>query len=119
MSEAERGEAPSQSVAKSKESATATDKQGRLITVNRLGALQFYRLTKIMGISAANPATMDMATLVASVTRINADPVAFPATERDIEFLIQQLDFDGIAAVGEALHKLSEQDGAEIETAKN
>ena len=84
------------------------DARGRLIVVNRLNALQYYRLTKAMGAAAANPAAMDMATLASSVRRIDTLDIAIPANEREVEFLIQQLDFDGIAAAGEALKKFSD-----------
>jgi hypothetical protein len=109
-------ETPSQVVG-SKETASHTDARGRLITVNRLNALQFYRLTKAMGVNANNPATMDLAVIASSVKKIDATDIAMPSTEREVEFLIQQLDFDGIAAAGEALKNLS-ADG-NLDAAKN
>lgn len=102
------------------ETARAMDKRGRLITVKRLNALQYYRLSKALGASGAtNPTTMDLATLVCAVSKIDAEDIAFPATERDIEFLIQRLDFDGIAAVGEALKTLNSDPDTEVDSAKN
>lgn len=102
-----------------KDTASFTDTKGRLITVRRLNALQVYRLTKALGASASNPATADMATLACTVCRINTQDIAFPLTEKDVEYLIQQLDFEGIAAAAEALKLLNENDLAEIEAAKN
>lgn len=111
-------ETATEAMAKMADTAMHTDARGRVITVKRLNALQFYRLTKAMGQAASNEASMDLAILASSVTRINATNFAPPATERDVEYLIQQLDFDGIAAAGEALKTLSEDQGA-IEAAKN
>jgi YD repeat-containing protein len=112
-------ETPTETLAKMIDTASEYDARGRLITVNRLNALQFYRLTKAMGVTASNPASMDLAILASSVKKIDATDIAMPLTEREVEFLIQQLDFDGIAAAGEALKKLSADPEAEIEAAKN
>lgn len=112
-------ETPSQTLAKA-ETAQAMDARGRLITVKRLNALQYYRLSRALGSgSAANPATMDLAMLVCTVCRIDVDDISFPASERDVEFLIQKLDFDGIAAVSDALKKLNADADSEVDAAKN
>lgn len=103
------------------ETAQATDAKGRIITVGRLNALQYYRLTKALGAAANNRATMELAVLVAHVRKIDQLDVAIPASERDVEFLMQQLDFDGLAAAGEAMEHLGESNSAEDkdEVAKN
>ena len=114
-------ETPSETVAKTALStASHLDARGRLITVNRLNALQFYRMTKTMGgTNSINAATMDLAVIASSVKKIDATDIAFPGTEREVEFLIQQLDFDGLAAAGEALKKLSINPEDGTEAAKN
>jgi hypothetical protein len=115
-----KSETPTETIAQIADSASHLDAKGRLITVNRLNALQFYRLTKVMGANSANAATMDLAIIASSVKKIDATLVSMPASEREVEFLIQQLDFDGIAAAGEALKKLSGDAGdSEIDIAKN
>lgn len=96
-----------------------SDARGRVITVRKMNALQVYRLTKVLGQHAANQATLDMATLASTVCRIDTQDIAFPASDKDIEFVIQQLDFDGIAAAAEAMKKLSASDEEILETAKN
>lgn len=103
------------------ETASATDAKGRIITVGHLNALQYYRLTKALGATANNPASMDLAVIVASVRKIDQLDVAIPATEREVEFLMQQLDFDGLSAAGEALKQLGEkaQPQDQEEVAKN
>jgi hypothetical protein len=111
-------ETPTETVAKT-DTASHLDAKGRLITVNRLNALQFYRLAKAMAENSTNPAAMDLAIIVSSVKKIDATDIAMPSTEREVEFLIQQLDFDGIAAAGEALKKLGKTDIADIDAAKN
>jgi hypothetical protein len=111
-------ETPSQIVS-AQDTASHSDAKGRVISVKRLNALQFYRLTKVMGASSSNAAAMDMAMIASSVRKIDATPVAMPTTEREVEFLIQQLDFDGIAGAAEALGKLVAKDDEAIEAAKN
>lgn len=101
------------------ETASHTDARGRLITVRKLNALNFYNLTKALGHFSSNAATMDMAMIVATVSAINTTKFPVPATEQDIKLLIQELDFDGIAAAGEALKKLAPDPEAEKEVAKN
>lgn len=118
MSKAKSEQTPSEVVAATVQTASHIDAKGRRITVKRLNALQLYRLAKLPGASS-NPAAQDMATIVCTVTKIDAEPVAFPTNERDVEFLIQRLDFEGIAAAAEALKKLSEGDDAEMDAAKN
>lgn len=112
---------PSASLAKTVETASATDARGRNITVGRLNALQYYRLTKALGATASNPATMDLAVIASSVRKIDNLDLAIPATEREVEFLMQQLDFDGLAAAGEAMKALGDKIKPEeqVEVAKN
>lgn len=98
--------------------ASATDEKGRVITVNKLNALQFYRLTKALGQTASNATTMDLAVLVSSVKEIDGESVDFPGSELQVEALIQRLDFVGLTAVAEALKSLSDSDDG-VEAAKN
>jgi hypothetical protein len=108
------GETPSEIVAGSaNDTATAVDAKGRAITVKRLNALQYYRLTKAMGPTATNAATMDLAVIASSVQSIDDDTVLPPGTELQVEHLMQRLDFHGLSAAGEALKKLSEADDNE------
>lgn len=111
-------ETPTETIAKI-DTASHLDARNRLITVNRLNALQFYRLTKVMTENSSNKAAMDLAIIASSVKKIDATDIAMPSTEREVEFLIQQLDFDGLAAAGEALKKLGETEAGDIDAAKN
>jgi hypothetical protein len=119
MPKGKNTETPTETIAKIADTASHLDAKGRLITVNRLNALQFYRLAKAMAENSTNPAAMDLAIIVSSVKKIDATDIAMPSTEREVEFLIQQLDFDGIAAAGEALKKLGKTDSEDIDAAKN
>ena len=114
---------PSQEIAKAaKKEASATDARGRLIAVSPLDALQYYNLIKVLGQTAQNKAALDLAMMAATVRAIDTTKFGPPSSEKDIQFVIQTLDFDGIAAAGEALKTLtpSEEDQeAEIEAAKN
>lgn len=117
MSE-DKQDTPTQAVARA-ETAFAIDSKGRRIEVKRLNALQFYQLAKVLGESSGISLPMDMATIACTVVAINTDKFAFPANERDIQLVIQTLDFHGLAAAGEAMAKLAEGADAEIIAAKN
>ena len=117
MREEEAPETPSQTIVNAVETRFHVDAKGRRIEVRQLNALQVYRLNKVLGAAANNAAAADMATLACTVIKIDAQPVAMPATEREVEFLIKQLGFEGFA---EALKKFAPVDEeAELETAKN
>jgi hypothetical protein len=120
---------------KAKENATTTaqamkddgtvnvlDAKGRRIFVKQLNALDYYNVSKALGaVAASNPATLDMAMIACTVRKIDTTPYPLPTSERDIQFLIQTLDFDGLAAVGEAMKLLSADDklAKDKEDAKN
>jgi hypothetical protein len=112
-------EAPSALISATRDKVLITDARGRVISVGRLNALQYYRLTKAMGATGNNPATMDLAVIASSVRRIDTTDIAMPHTEREVEFLLQQLDFDGLAAAGEGLKQLSAKGDDGTEAAKN
>lgn len=104
------GDAPTptqQMVASKATQATRRDARGRMITVKRLTLLDFYRLTKLLGEHSATPTTMDLASVAASVVEIDGEVVFFPTGERELEYLMQRLDFDGLTAVSEALKSLT------------
>lgn len=107
-------------VLKNTDRQTAVDARGRVIAVERLNALSYYRLTKLLGASANNNATLDIAVIAAAVRRIDTLDLAMPTKESDLHYVIQTLDFDGLGAAGEALKKFAATgDDDEIETAKN
>jgi hypothetical protein len=100
--------------------ATATDARGRLIAVRKLSALQYFNLVKVMGPDASNGAALDLAMIASSVCRIDIMDIAFPRKDSDVNFLIQTLDFDGLAAASEALKKLAADNAAAgTDVAKN
>jgi hypothetical protein len=76
-------------------------------------------LTRAMGEAANNAALMDMAVTAAAVRRIDTTDFAMPATEADVRFLMQALDFDGLKAAGEGLRQLHGKADDGTEAAKN
>lgn len=87
-----------------------SDRQGRLLTLRRMGALDRLRLFKAIGpVLAQNPPYLGMAMLASSVTAIDDVPVPAPATEAQIEALISRLGDLGIAAVADRLRPEVEQ----------
>ena len=98
---------PSQQIVNTaRKTAEAIDKKGRVIEVQVLRALDLYRLTKIMGVSSQNETTMNLAMTARSVVAIDGVQISAPSAESEIEAIIQQLDFDGLQAAGEALKAL-------------
>lgn len=86
----------------------ALDAKGRRIFVKPLNALDYYNVSKALGaIAASNPATLDMAMIACTVRQIDTTKYPLPTSERDVQLLIQQLDFEGLVAVSEALKQLS------------
>jgi len=80
------------------------DRRGRRLSLRRLGALDKLRLFKAAGpVLAQNPPWLGMALLACSVVALDDVPVPAPASEGQIEALVQLLGDDGIAAVAEAL----------------
>jgi hypothetical protein len=96
-----------------------TDARGRIIAVHKLTALNYYQLTRAMGESANSAALMDLAVTAAPVRRIDTTDLAMPSSERDVEFAMQLLDFDGIKAAGEGLRQLHPKTDEGTDTAKN
>jgi hypothetical protein len=96
-----------------------TDARGRVIAVRKVTLINFYNLNKAMKDDATNPTLMDMAVTAAAVSRIDTTDFAFPATEADVRFLMQQLDFDGLKAAGEGLRQLHAKADDGTEAAKN
>ena len=93
----------------SEEKATVTvaDKRGRQIEVRKLKPLDILRLTEMVGAdNALNQPYLGYATLVASVVAIDGNPTPPLSSKRTLEAQIQQLDEDGLNAVGEAFKKL-------------
>jgi hypothetical protein len=82
----------------------ATDAAGRVLTIRRPDALDRLRLFKALGASLSlNTPYLGMALLAFSVTAIDGVPVPPPVTEDQLEWLVQRLGDDGIAAAADAL----------------
>lgn len=96
-----------------------TDARGRVIAVHKLSLLNYYHLNQAMGESANNAALMNMAVVAAAVRKIDTTDFAFPRNERDVELLMQLLDFDGLKAAGEGLIQLNPAKDDGTEAAKN
>jgi hypothetical protein len=105
-------ETPSQTVVRSgNEIARKADGNGRMIGVRRLKALQLFKLTELLGEGANVAATLNMAMMACSVVEIGGDAIAFPTSKRELEFLLQQLDFEGLNAATEAAAQFSVPEG--------
>jgi hypothetical protein len=98
---------------------TVVDTRGRVIVVRKLNLLNYYLVARAMAEAAANPFLMDMATTASSVRRINTTDFAMPVSESDVRLLMQELDFDGLAAAGEGLRQLHAKVDEGTDTAKN
>jgi hypothetical protein len=91
-------------------SRTATDRNGRRLLLRRLTALDTLRLFKAAGpVLAQNEPWLSMAGLAFSVLEIDGVPVPTPATEANIESVIERLGDAGLAAVADTLKDEPEQ----------
>jgi hypothetical protein len=83
---------------------TATDAEGRMLSIRRPDALDRLRLFKALGAQLSmNTPYLGMALLAASVTAIAGVPVPPPVTEEQLESLVRRLGDAGIGAVAAAL----------------
>jgi hypothetical protein len=96
---------PSQSIVQAAAgTTTATDRNGRRLLLRRLTALDTLRLFKAAGpVLAQNEPWLSMAGLAFSVLEIDGLPIPAPATESQIENVIERLGDAGLAAVADTL----------------
>ena len=107
-------------VAQANAAIQVSDREGRLLTLRRMGALDRLRLFKAIGpVLAQNPPYLGMAMLASSVTAIDDVPVPAPATEAQIEALISRVGDSGIAAVADGLRPEIEQNADDEELPGN
>ena len=89
-----------QVVARANAEDAITDSRGRKIKLRNPGVLAQYRLVKMIGAEAArNEVYVNMLIPMLWVSEIDGEAVAAPASEREIEALIQRLGEEGIAAI--------------------
>jgi hypothetical protein len=82
----------------------AIDRMGRRLLLRRMTALDTLRLFKAAGPNLAqNGPWLSLAGLAFSVVEIEGVPVPAPATEAQIESLIDRLGDDGLAAIADVL----------------
>lgn len=91
-------------VAEANAALCVTDRDGRLIELRRVTALDRLRLFRAVGPMANNAHYLGMAMLACAVTAVDGVPVPFPASEQMIEAAVHRLGDAGIEAVGQALH---------------
>ena len=96
---------PSQAVISAATRATTTvDSKGRRLTLRQLTALDTLRLFKAAGpVLAQNEPWLSMAGMAFAVLEIDGIPVPTPATEGQIEALIDRLGDEGLAAIADVM----------------
>jgi hypothetical protein len=78
------------------------DARNRAIVIKKLTALERMRLFACAGPELSkNEQWIGLAALAASVVELEGEPVPKPNNRREIEFLVERLDDDGLTAVGE------------------
>jgi hypothetical protein len=88
---------------------TTVDKAGRRLVLRRLTALDTLRLFKAAGpVLAQNEPWLSMAGLAYSVMEVDGVPVPSPATEPQIEGLIDRLGDEGLAAIADTMKDVQE-----------
>ena len=99
------------------------DARKRKIGIRKVNMSMRRRLFKALSAeNQAKPQYLGIAMLAICVTEIDGDPVSFPTTELQVDFLIDRLEDDGIAAVALGLQKhfgIGKTDEELAEEAKN
>lgn len=105
MSGSAGGLSPSQRiVAEEMRELVLTDALGRTLNVRRPGALDRLRLFKAVGPAlASNERYLGYAMLAMCVSAIDGVPQPMPATEGQLEALVQRLGDAGMVAIGQGL----------------
>ena len=100
---------------------TVVDELGRTITVRQLTALDTLRLFKVAGPELArNQPWLSLATLAFSVVEIDSVPVPAPATEAQVERLVERLGDEGLNAIADDIEsELALSDHTDMTTAGN
>ena len=98
-----------------------TDETGRVITFRKLNALDRMRVFEVLGAALSeNAAYLGYALTAASVTSVNAQPVAFPKTKTTLESAVQLLGDEGIDAVSKAYRdRFASGETGDLDTIKN
>jgi hypothetical protein len=96
---------PSQSIVREAiKTITVVDERGRRLTLRRLTALDTLRLFKAAGpVLSQNEPWLSMAGLAFSVLEIDGIPVPPPATESQIESLIDRLGDEGLETIADTV----------------
>jgi hypothetical protein len=102
---------PSQTIIRDAAKTSMTvDGSGRRLTLRRLTALDTLRLFKAAGpVLAQNEPWLAMAGLAFAVLEIDGVPVPPPATEGQIESLIDRLGDEGLAAIADTVRDQQER----------
>jgi hypothetical protein len=96
---------PSQTLVQSaRETFATTDKKGRKLLLRRLAALDTLRLFKAADPDLSqNTSWLSMASLAFAVLEIDGMPIPSPATEAQIENVVDLLGDEGLAAIADVL----------------
>ncbi|HQT79643.1 MAG TPA: hypothetical protein PLD10_21585 [Rhodopila sp.] len=94
----------------------AVDATGRRLVLRHPTALDTLRLLKAAGpVLAQNEPWLGMAALAFCVVEIDGLPVPAPATEAQIEALVDRLGEHGLAAVSKALNSTEAESASEAD----
>lgn len=86
--------------------ATVKDAQGRVLTLKRPSVLAQFQLVKMVGGAAAeNQVYMAMILPLLYLAAIDGEAVRPPATQMQLDALIQRLDEDGITALADGVRE--------------
>jgi hypothetical protein len=110
-------ETPSQELAKPI-TESVNDARSRVIVVRKLKSLDRMKVFELIGAdNAVNEPYLGYAVLAYAVSSIDGQPQAIARTKLALEAMVQKLDDDGLAAVGEAFKKLYAETPEQIQDA--
>ena len=85
------------------------DAAGRTITYRKLTALDQYRLMRIVGADASkNEMFMGFSAIAYAISQIDDDRMSTPASQRELDAMVQLLGEDGLGAISQDIAKRAE-----------
>jgi hypothetical protein len=95
------------------------DPDGRKIVVRKMTPVEQFRFKKVIGRYMDNAGYLMDAMMAASVRSVDGNPMPFPQSEADVEFILVRLGDDGWAAVQEHFFSLAADPAEDKDAAKN
>ena len=113
-------ETPSQAIIKASAPEDVTlEADGRKIVVRKMTPIEQFRFKKVIGKFMDNLGFLSDAMMAASVRKVDGDPMPFPQSEANVEFILEKLGSDGWDAVQTHFFSKANEQAQDTDAAKN